>query len=272
MGSESKIDLSALLGIATLGIVIMVLFIILFVLIHQKKMLANHALLNERESHHQKILLNASLEIAERERAKVAANIHDDIGMMLHVLKLNISKANRNLQDKALMTELMENSNTILEETIRTIRGISSELMPPALVKLGFIDGIIEMCNQVNALGVIELELKKDTEHVGLDKRTAIQLYRLVKEVLNNVVKHTGATRAELAIHSSEDTLSIVVTHNGKGITNEEINRLTESNKGIGLKSIQGRAQLIDATVQYVIVDNHESKIIVETALDKQEV
>jgi len=90
--------------------------------------------------------------------------------------------------------------------------------------------------------------------------------------VLNNVVKHTGATKGELAIRGSEDALTIVVTHNGKGITNEEIGRLMEANKGIGLKSIQGRAQLIDATVQYVIVDDKESKIIVETALDKQPV
>lgn len=268
MGSESKIDLSALLGIATLGIVIMVLFIILFVLIHQKKMLANHALLNEKESNHQKALLNASLEIAEQERAKVAANIHDDIGMMLHVLKLNMNKVSRNLQDKELIADVMQNSNNVLEETIRTIRGISSELMPPALVKLGFIDGIIEMCNQINSMGIISIELKKETDHVELDKKDAIQLYRLIKEVLNNVIKHTGATSCEIAIGASKDTLTIVVTHNGKGITNEEISRLAESNKGIGLKTIQGRAQLIDATVQYVMVDADESKIIVETALE----
>ncbi|MCW3083961.1 MAG: two-component sensor histidine kinase [Bacteroidetes bacterium] len=267
MGNESKIELSALLGIATLGIVLMILFIILFVLVHQKKMLANEVLLNEKESSHQKVLLNASLEIAEQERAKVAANIHDDIGMMLHVIKLNVNKARRNLDNKEQTTDLLVNTNKIIEDTIDTIRSISSELMPPSLVNLGFIEGITEMCNQVNSIGIIEMELKKEVDWVDLDKKNAIQLYRLLKEVLNNIIKHTKASKVEMAISSSKETLTIVITHNGKGITNEAINRLAESTKGIGLKSIQGRAQLIDATVQYIIVGAEESKIIVETAL-----
>jgi len=250
-----------------MGIVITILFIIFFVLIHQKKMLANNALLNEKESNHQKVLLNASLEIAEQERAKVAANIHDDIGMMLHVIKLNVNKANRNLQDTVQTSELLKNTNKIIEDTIDTIRSISSELMPPSLVNLGFIDGIIEMCNQINTIGIIEIELKKEMETVELEKKNAIQLYRLIKEVLNNIIKHTKATHVEMAVSASRETLTIAITHNGTGITNEAINRLTESSKGIGLKSIQGRAQLIDATVQYIIVGAAESKVIVETAL-----
>jgi signal transduction histidine kinase len=72
---------------------------------------------------------------------------------------------------------------------------------------------------------------------------------------------------AEIEISINQNKLLVVVTHDGKGITNETIKRLSESSKGIGLRSILGRAQLINATVQYAIVGSDKSKIIVETPL-----
>jgi signal transduction histidine kinase len=252
---------------ASIGVIALILFIIIIVLKHQRNVMEHDNLINEKEKNHQKVLLNASLEIAEQERAKIAANIHDDIGMMLHVLKLNITKVMRNLDDKNLSAKVLQDSNGLIEVTIDSIHVISNDLMPPSLMNLGFIEGMIELCAQLNRLEIIMVILKTDLDHVEMDKKNSLQLYRLIKEVMNNIVKHTKALNAEIEISINQNKLLVVVTHDGKGITNETIKRLSESSKGIGLRSILGRAQLINATVQYAIVGSDKSKIIVETPL-----
>lgn len=245
----------------------LVLFVILLVLRHQRKLMEHSRLLNMKEKIHQGELLHASLEIAEQERAKMAANIHDDIGMMLHVIKLNITKVSRNLGDPVLSAEVLKESNGLVEQTIDSIRILSNDLMPPALMNLGFMEGMVELCGQVNSLGVIDVELKTGIEHLDMDKKKALQLYRLIKEVMNNIVKHSKASGVEISISLEHGSLVVVVMHNGKGIANDAIGRLIRSGKGIGLKSILGRAQLINATVQYIIVGSDTSKIIIETPL-----
>lgn len=264
---QNSIDFSVLLTIASVGVIVLVLFVIVLVLKHQRRIMEHGKLLGEKEKIHQRQLLNASLEIAEQERAKTAANIHDDIGMMLHVIKLNISKASRNLNDPKLSAEALKESNSLVEKTIDSIRILFNDLMPPALTNLGFMEGMIELCNDVNGLGVITLELKTEIGHIDMDKKNALHLYRLIKEVMNNIVKHAKASDVEIDISTSQGSLLVVVMHNGKGITNEAIQRLIRSGKGIGLKSILGRAQLIGASVQYIIVGNEMSKIIIETPL-----
>lgn len=88
MESQNHIALSTLVIIGTLAILVLVFFIILFVQLYQKRMLAHKVLIQNRESEFQHMLLKTSAEIAELERKKIASNLHDDVGVMLSVLKL----------------------------------------------------------------------------------------------------------------------------------------------------------------------------------------
>jgi two-component system, NarL family, sensor kinase len=140
--NKDQVDITTLIVLATMGMLIIIFFIIIFVILHQKKMLSHDNTIIENESKHQKNLLESSLYIAEIEREKIAANIHDDIGMMLNVLKLNLNRAQKNLGNKALIDEIFSNSYGILDNSLEAIRAISNELQPPTLNKLGFIKGI----------------------------------------------------------------------------------------------------------------------------------
>jgi signal transduction histidine kinase len=253
--------------IGTMGMLILVAFIVLFVLLYQKKMLAARAMIKENDNIHQRKLLDASIEVAEQERKKIAANIHDDIGMMLNVLKLNLTKIQRNRTDETLTSTLLTNSNLLIEETIAAIRVISNDLMPPTLVKLGFIKGITELCRQVEASGIIDIHLLLNITTIQLEKKNEIQLYRLVKEVLNNIIKHASASTIELTINATVEFMTITISHDGKGLTNEMMQKLSESNEGLGLKSILSRAQLTNSVIQYISRGNEKAKIIIETPL-----
>jgi signal transduction histidine kinase len=256
-------NISSLVFIATAGIVMLISFLVIFILVHQRKMLLQDKLMSEKESDHQKELLNASLEIAEQERAKTAANIHDDLGMLLNVIKLNINKASRNIHDTSLALKLLDDNNDLIRKTIDMIRIISNDLMPSTLINVGFIEAMMDLCNHINELDVLELELKTELQHVELDSKDALQLYRLVKELLNNVIKHSKASRAEMEIRKQETNLQLIITHNGQGITTAAIRELAQSGKGAGLKNISGRAQLLHASVEYFAPADSAAGIII---------
>lgn len=230
-------------------------------------MLAQQKQIAEKENKYQKELLSASIEITERERAKIAANVHDEIGIMLHVFKQNISRAKRNPGDTELVKTMLDDTDKAIKTTINLTRSIANELMPSTLGNIGFIESIVYLCNHFNSLNSLKLSFNTELEHIDLDKSASIHLYRLTKEILTNVIKHTRAKKAEVSISLSFKMLNVIVSHDGAGISNDAVNKLIESSNGVGLKSIMGRAQLINASVQYVLVDNDLSKIIIEIPL-----
>lgn len=248
-----------------MGILILVFFVILFVLLYQKKIFQHKALLKENETNYQRRLLTTSSEVAEQERKRIASNIHDDVGMLLNVLKLNLSKIDRNLTNEELVKETLRDSKAIIQDSITGIRSISYDLMPPTLVKLGFIKGIEDMCLQINNIQLIQISLRIDLKELSIGKNNELQLYRLVKEILNNIIKHADASLIDLFLAENKNNLITVISHNGKGITTKEAYELSVSSSGIGLKSIFNRVHLTNSTIEYTVGEN--SQIVIQTPL-----
>lgn len=263
--NKAHVDIATPLILATMGILILVFFIILFVLLYQKKRLAHEAQLKEKENTYQRMLLDSSVEVAESERKRIASNIHDDIGMMLNVLKLNLSKINRNRNDNKLIDTVLNESNNILHETISSIRSISYDLIPSTLLKLGFIKGIEDLCIQINSSDIVQMNLRSNVVDANIGIKNELQLYRLIKEVLNNVIKHADAKNIELVIEKTNTNLVTIISHDGIGITTKEAVELEASTEGIGLKSIFSRIQLTSSTIEYTA--GNEPRIFIQTPL-----
>jgi signal transduction histidine kinase len=246
------------------GMIILAVSIILFVVVYQKKILEQQNQIQATENKHQLELLNASLEVAELEREKIAKNIHDDIGTLLNVIKLHLTKISRNPNDKIHSEELIRESMSMLDESIENIRGIAKELMPPTLIKLGFEKGISELFRQINSLGEIKIQHTFEFSEERLPNKTELQLYRIVHEVINNIIKHSKATQVDVSCKSDSNGIQIIISHNGAGITSEIVSKLAEEQQGIGLKSIQSRVQLIGASIQFLIIGDGNAKILID--------
>jgi signal transduction histidine kinase len=252
---------------SSMGILVLILFIVFFIALYQKRMLAHKTELVDNENKHQKKLLDASLEIAEQERIKIATNLHDDIGITLSVLKLNLSRAKKNINNQAVFDEIISASNKNIDDSLDTVRSIYNDIMPPTLMKLGFVKGIKELCNQINYAGASEITFSTVQENMEFDKKIELQLYRLVKEVLNNTVKHGKPNLIELNIEVKDSKLIVIILHNGIGIKTEAIKKLSEQSTGLGLKSILTRTQLINATIDFSILNNQMAKVIINTPI-----
>lgn len=264
MESKSSMGITGPVIIVTIGVILLIMAFLIVILTHQKKMAEKDNVINEKEIKFQKDLLHASLEMAEQERNKIAANIHDDIGMALHVMKVNISRIKRNIDDRALVDEVISDTENLVSNTITITRVMSYDLMPPSLVSFGLIEGIDYLVKYIASTKIMEVDLTTEREHIAMEEKTKLHLYRLVKEIFNNIVKHAKATKASVNITFGQSVMHIIVEHNGKGVTNEAVQRLAESSRGIGLRNIIARSQLINATVQYAIVDAEKSKVIIE--------
>jgi two-component system, NarL family, sensor kinase len=252
--------------IATLGVLVLVLFIIFIVLLYQKRMLANKDQIRENENKHQKALLQAALEIAERERQQIAKDIHDDIGLNLANLKINISMIGRQ-KTPGEEADLTKASFSLIDGIIGSVRHIYANIFPPTLMRSGFVAGIAELCRQIGRSGAIQIDFSSEQSKIEFEVRQQLELYRLLKEVLNNTLKHARPSHIEISIKKSENNLIVIILHNGLGITTEQIRSFSQSSGGLGLKSILTRAALLPAEIDYRIIDPEKAQVTINTQL-----
>lgn len=173
----------------------------------------------------------------DNERSRLARDLHDDLGPLLSLTKskvVRLSKENSELN--VVATELTD----IIEKT----RSLSRELYPSIIETLGIEGGLTEILSKVeeNTSIFCNLELNENLELLDLKVKTHV--FRILQECINNTIKHSNATALKISSEKVEKYLRIVYQDNGKGLNNED------NVKGIGLRSIKERANIIFANIQ----------------------
>lgn len=269
METKESIDITVLIIIATMGIMLLVFAIVFLVLLYQKRLLANKTELVNIEKNHQKELMDAALDIAERERQKIATNLHDDIGIILNVLKMNLDRLKKNRANAATVDKIIADSNQSIDNSLDIVRDIYRDIVPPTLKHAGLVKGLKELGKQLNQSGEIEISFESNEEVIELDKSKELQLYRLIKEVINNTLKHAKPTKIHISIKKIQRALNVSVAHNGQGINTEKIRELAKDSKGIGLKSILTRSELINATIDFSEIAPGSAMVVIRMLLNE---
>jgi signal transduction histidine kinase len=114
---------------------------------------------------------------------------------------------------------------------------------------------------------MVEMSMQAEVQEIKMDKREEVQLYRLVKEIIHNTIKHARATHIDVDIKTKLKILFITISHNGIGINTDTIQSLAESSSGLGLKSILTRSQIIAAKVEYINISKQKPLVIIELPL-----
>lgn len=186
------------------------------------------------------------IESQEDERRRLSKELHDSIGQNLLVVINRIKMyATSGRSDQEELSEISE----ILSESIAEVREISSNLHPHQLERLGLKKAIISMINKISKSSHIEISTDIDDVEDITAKEREINIYRIIQEALNNIIKHSNASKAFIGIKSEGNSFLIVIKDNGQGFDVKNIfERETESG-GLGLKSIQERANLLQAKI-----------------------
>ena len=177
------------------------------------------------------------IETQEMERKKIADQLHDDIGSLLSVVSLQLSSVLENNQKPDSMIKLKK-AGEVLESVSETVRSISHTLNPLAIEKYGFKNAIIDLFTNINLADKIEVEyiIIGFEGDINDDKNLVIDLYRIIKELVNNVIKHSEASHCLIQVIEHEDCISIMVEDNGLGILDD--NKLKN---GIGIENIRAK-------------------------------
>ena len=195
---------------------------------------------NNREQLFNEQLLEMTITTQEKERTRIAEDLHNSLGQLLYGVRLNLDHLNM----KALMlheqnTLTIENTKGLLTECITETRRISHDLMPSVLRDFGLKEAIQDICKQLNRT------IQFNCEFTGLDSRLPKYLekaiYRMVQELAMNLITHANATKASLKLGVSKTDVLVRVEDNGKGFNTSNL----IADEGIGLQSIKTKLHLL---------------------------
>jgi len=236
--------------LATLGMLVLTIGLILFIIFHQRKVIRFQLRLQEMEKRQQKILLNASIRLQEEERQRLAADLHDDAGPLLATARLYLNE-NLIYQDKATQLQSIYQARQILDDTIQLVRNISHSLMPPTLKNFGLESAVNDSFQKISGSGSINASSRFHDykERLKLDRELII--FRIIQELLNNILKHSNASFIHLTQNFQGENCYIRIHHDGKGLIQSDFEKLNKSKTGLGLKNISSRLRVVQGKIHF---------------------
>lgn len=183
----------------------------------------------------------------EEERSRIAREIHDELGQKLTVLKMAVARLRRALpRDPENLQSSARGILTSIDELLRTVRDLSTELRPAVLDHLELVDALKWQARDFESRTGIQCRLVCRVDRVTVDPGSKTDLYRVTQEALTNVVRHAGASRVQIQISREAGNLLLEIADNGQGITEEDLNRPNS----LGLLGIRERIQALGGTVR----------------------
>ncbi len=203
----------------------------------------------------QELRSKAIIEAEEKERTRIARELHDGIGQQLSAAKLNISGLQNSLQtNNNAEKTMLQNAIDLIDESVKEVRMVSHSMMPNALIKSGLVSAVREFINKISTTG----SLKVNLEIVGLTQRLEqtieTVLFRVLQELVNNIIKHAKASEVGIQLIRHDTEITILVEDNGMGF---DVEKTIGKEGGIGLKNIQSRVAFLNGQVYF---DSHLGK------------
>lgn len=247
MKDEFNIILTILAG--TLFMLGMVLFIVLFVVLYKRRM-------QKREMEHEMAIkdkelevLNAAIRTQETEREKFSRDLHDEIGPLMSSIKMNITKNQMILKKGELSIADLQEGREMVDHALESVRNISHGLSPRFVKEFGLSAALEGYLKEIEG---VELCFNSTLENgVRYSENVELNMYRIALELLHNIRKHEMVTWINVDLSQEEEALLLKITHDGMGITNEEIEEKLKSAKGIGLESLRSRVNSIHGNIDY---------------------
>jgi two-component system, NarL family, sensor kinase len=243
---DSRVSLVLFFG--TIGMLALTIGLIVFIIFHQRKVIRYQLRLQRMEQDQQKLLLNASIRLQEEERQRIAADLHDDAGPLLATARLYLNENLVNL-DKTTQLQSIYNAKQIIDDTIQLIRNISHSLMPPTLKNFGLESAVNDLFQKISGSGSMNASSRFHDYRERLQAENELIIFRVIQELVNNILKHSNASFIHLTQNTSGNKFFIRLHHDGRGITQNDFNKLNKSNVGLGLKNIQSRLKVLHGQI-----------------------
>jgi two-component system NarL family sensor kinase len=220
--------------------------------------------ISELETEKQLTATEAILKGEEQERSRLAKDLHDGLGGMLSGIKYSLSNMKENMIMAPGDVQTFENSILMLDNSINEMRRVAHNLMPESLLKFGLNDALNDFCKEMSNNSTLKIVYQSfGLGEKSMSRSLSVTTYRIVQELLNNVIKHANAKQAMVQVSASETQLSITVEDDGNGIKEDNI----KAALGIGWRNIQSRVDYHKGTVNIQTAPGKGTSVFIEFAL-----
>ena len=262
MVQEQGINNYFVLLAGTTGMIVLALGIVLFFVIYQKKLLLQKWQKQQMATAFQAELLYSNIKTLEKERSRIASDLHDEIGGKLSALRLQVVQMGRKHNEQA---NHITEAKDLIDQTIDNVRRISYDLLPPGLEEFGLDFAIRNLCDKIVKYSDLVIAIDIAMQAIRCDYVIELSLYRILQELINNTLKHSGATKVNISIQELPDQLSLIYYDNGKGY---EYSPDIKSNT-LGLKNIVSRANLINGALAYDTSADNDVQVSITIPMHK---
>jgi len=207
----------------------------------------------------EKAILTTRLEIQEETFKAISQEIHDNIGQALSFVKLTINTVDV-YNPEAAKEKLLESKNQ-LSQTIQDLRDLAKSLSPDFIRELGLPGAIGQQMHFLQKTGLYQASLTVTGDEYKNQLQQELVVFRIVQELLNNIIKHADATVVEVAMLYQPEKLVITVMDNGKGF---DVQTESQTGKGLGLQNMLNRMTLIKGYITVESAPGMGTKAIIE--------
>lgn len=189
-----------------------------------------------------KAYIESEIATLEKERARIAADLHDELGPTLSAAKFKLGSIDSATGDDVKMiTDSVQYIDTIIQQ----LRLIANDLMPKTLLRYGAVSAIEEFIHHMSANSTLKISFHHNNVP-ALPQSQAIHIYRILQEIIHNTIKHANATQLKIKMFRLKNKLIIATVDDGKGFDYVSVNA---QKNGLGLSNLQSRTDMLSGEI-----------------------
>lgn len=251
---------------AVAAMLLLAVGVIFFVVLYQRRVILHQQDIRSINEQKQLELIQASIRGEEEERMRIASELHDDVGATLSSVRLFLHAAARSPD-----TEVITHSRLLLDETIGKVRNLSHALQPALLQQLGLQATIASFVAMLDKSSTLAVQYSPTGQIPRLPDNIELCTYRIVQELINNIIKHASASQIWVETSCNASMLTASVMHDGIGLDQADYETLIYKAGAIGLKNIVNRLKSVNGNIIFARKEEHYSVTITIPRYDEGE-
>jgi PAS domain S-box-containing protein len=196
----------------------------------------------------EKFFINKIFEAEEKERARIAADLHDDLGPTLSTVKFHLGVLEKSKDPEKIMKGL-ETFEILLNEVIKKVHQISHSISPHMIGDFGLESAVGDFCRRLSDDHLFHITFRHNIQNLRFPKDIELHFYRIILELLNNSMKHSGSKKMSIDLHYRNGGLSLRYSDGGKGY---KVREILKKSPGMGISNIIQRVSLVNGDIRFL--------------------
>ena len=238
-------DIILSVGVSSVALMMLVVLLINLLLISLNRRLKHKTHVLGMRTYYEKELIKTQIEVAESTLNDIARDLHDDVGQML---TFSIIQLNNIVSDNPVLENKITEVRDTVHKTLQSVRSISKTLSNDYLTSFGIFQSLDQLCERLVKQG-IEASFVFPKELLFRSKSNELFTFRIIQELINNTLKHSGATEIKLNFTDSSNSIRMQYQDNGRGFDAEVLKKENLKNS-LGFINIYLRAELMNASLK----------------------